>query len=350
MVADGGERGHDDDRGHDLDAGDRGPGDGGVAPGQRAEDEVRAFVGRPQNNGDDVPQPLEEGLARFRLEHQEGQCPLKGETAHDGLHGKAAAVGGKEPGNQDQREDAEDAAGLGHLALLRRRGQRRKMLGAARLVVVQPADHVQRVDRRIPLRVWRRLTANAARRLLGHDFVGDRAKLRHRIERPPPRVVGDPGDEHGRAAREKLLDDRDQRQLEEVALIERDDIRALRVLQSGIGARHRFRVKTILRVRDEVRRIVPVVDRVLERLDRQTIGPRLAEPGDERFGLAREHRAMYNDEPAFGGSGFHGCDCARIERIGKQGLGDEGLFPVNDAAVHCARACPRWAGQEFIFS
>ena len=153
-----------------------------------------------------------------------------------------------------------------------------------------------------------RAAAAVADRLQLVDELGVREQLGHDAERQPAEVLVEPRDDDPDAAvgeRERRVDDR---AVEELHLVDADDVVAggagdeLRHALDGDGAHARPGV------RDDVGRVVPVVDARLEDDDPLPgdLGP--AQAPDHLLALAREHRPADHLEPAaaLGGNANHG--------------------------------------------
>ena len=134
---------------------------------------------------------------------------------------------------------------------------------------------------------WQRTTSSASAASCG---IGSNGR--------PHGIVRDPGHEHGQAAVEQGLHYRNQRQSEEMPLVDRDHVRVSDVLENRVGVAHTDRFKAVTTMRDQVVRGVAAIDSVLEGPHAPATRLLAPQPRDHVFGFAGEHGAVHNFQPA----------------------------------------------------
>src|SRR5262249_42051064 len=134
----------------------------------------------------------------------------------------------------------------------------------------------------------------------------DREQLRHGLERPRQVVLVEPGHDDALAHAREFLAHAHQRGPQELALVDADDLRLVRVLEHVHGLLDRAGGDAQLAVRDDGVLRVAVVDHRLEDLDPLAGDLGAAQAADQLLGLAAVHAADDHLDRAGAGEGAGG--------------------------------------------
>src|ERR1041385_5690045 len=162
---------------------------------------------------------------------------------------------------------------------------------AARLVDLGAAHDDAAALLHLAIGAVRRGSADDADRQRLRDVLRDREQLGHRVERPPEVVLVEPRDDHALAHLRELLAHADEPGPQELALVDADHLRLVRVPQHGGRLPDAARGNPDLAVRHDRVLRVAVVDRGLEDLDALAGDLCAAQAADQLLGLAAVHAA-----------------------------------------------------------
>ena len=145
------------------------------------------------------------------------------------------------------------------------------------------------------------------------DVLGDRKKLGDRLERFSPVVLVKPRDDHAFSPVSKFLRDIHDPHVEELPLIDPHDLRIAGEPEYVGRILHAHRLEPCFAVRHDVIGAVAVIDPRFEYSNLLAGYLRPAYPANQFFGLAAEHAAGNDLDPAgflrgvVGGRGCHIC-------------------------------------------